>query len=325
MDDASEGGERRRWSAWRIAGGALATLTLAAVAMPVVARLAGWESGILPYVVALCPWVVLGCTVPLLLALVSRTWLVAAASLLIAIVAAWWMVPLYIGASPGGETVLTVATVNLAEGEGDARAVVALVREQAVDVLAVQELTPEAERALAAAGLGEELPFAATEPESPWAGTGLWSRLPLSDAQTLEGFTFHQVRATVELDSGPVTVLAAHPAAPPFDGGEVWGEEQRALVDLATSIDGPLILAGDLNATRDHAAFRELEAAGFADAPDAAGAGFAPTFPEGRGVPPLVAIDHVLTRDVDLRATGVAAHSVPGSDHRALVVTYAAR
>lgn len=322
MDDAAVGRERR-WSAWRILGGALATLAFAAVALPVVARAAGWEGGVLPYVVALCPWVVIASAVPLLLALVSRTWLVAAATLLVAIVAAWWMVPLYIGGS-GGDTALTVATVNLAEGAGDAQAVAALVRDQGVDLLAVQELTPEAERALEAAGLDQELPYSATEPEAPWAGTGLWARMPLSDAQTLEGFTFHQVRATVELESGPVTVLAAHPAAPQIRGGHVWADEQQALVDLVASLEGPLILAGDLNATRDHAAFRDLEAAGLTDAPDAAGSGFAPTFPEGLRVPPLAAIDHVLTREVELRATDVAAHTIPGSDHRALVVTYAA-
>ena len=62
-------------------------------------------------------------------------------------------------------------------------------------------------------------------------------------------------------------------------------------------------MAGDLNTTRDHVQLRRLEGLGYRDAADEAGAGLRMTFPVGRGVPPLVAIDHVLARDVGAVAT----------------------
>ena len=85
---------------------------------------------------------------------------------------------------------------------------------------------------------------------------------------------------------------------------------------------GPVIVAGDFNATRDQRPFRDLEALGFVDAADQAGAGFVPTFPDGRLPMPVVAIDHVMVRDSRLSAVSVTSVVVPGADHRALVVTY---
>jgi endonuclease/exonuclease/phosphatase (EEP) superfamily protein YafD len=78
-------------------------------------------------------------------------------------------------------------------------------------------------------------------------------------------------------------------------------------------------LLGDFNATLDHAALRALLARGYLDAADAAGDGLTWTWP-ARGHPhtPPIAIDHVLV-DRRVRALGVTAVRIPGTDHRALI------
>jgi endonuclease/exonuclease/phosphatase (EEP) superfamily protein YafD len=84
----------------------------------------------------------------------------------------------------------------------------------------------------------------------------------------------------------------------------------------------PVIVGGDFNATPDVAQFRSVLRTGFADAADQAGAGMTRTYPADRWFPPLIAIDHVLTRGGAV-ATGVQTVSISGSDHRALLARIA--
>ncbi|WP_156163820.1 endonuclease/exonuclease/phosphatase family protein [Demequina maris] len=322
MDDAGARGLRR--VTWRGVAVVLGWLALVALLVPVALRLTGFERGPLAYVVPLVPWVVLGALVPAVLAVLGRAWVLLGASVATAALCAAWVAPLFVATPASGDVELIVASVNLRAGAGDPEAVVRLVRESDADLLSVQELTPEAAAALDEAGLGELLPYSAVLADAIWAGTGLWSAHPISGWDGLDGYTFRQVRATVELPSGPVTLLALHPAAPQLLVHRAWSTETAALVDVLDGIDGPVIAAGDLNTSRDHAVFRDLESRGFVDAADEAGAGLVPTFPQDRTPPPLVAIDHVVTRDLDLVATSLATVVVPGSDHRALVVGYSA-
>ncbi|WP_062462924.1 endonuclease/exonuclease/phosphatase family protein [Demequina soli] len=322
MDDAT-GAERAGSSRGRRIAAVAGWVALAGLLVPVGVRLTGWERGPLAYAVPLVPWIVIGALVPLALALLARAWVLAGAAVATAALCAAWTAPLYVAAEASGPTVLTVATANLLTGHGDADAVVAMVRDREVDVLSLQELTPEAADALVAAGLEEELPYAAAQPDAIWRGTGLWSRYPIASWEGLDGYTFRQIRAVVALPDGPTTVLALHPAAPQLLVHRSWSDEWARLSDVLDAIDGPVIAAGDLNATRDHRAFRDLEARGFTDAADDAGDGLVPTFPQDRTPPTLVALDHVVTRDAGLVATSVEAVVIPGSDHRALIATYA--
>lgn len=78
----------------------------------------------------------------------------------------------------------------------------------------------------------------------------------------------------------------------------------------------PRIVAGDFNATHDHAVFRRVLRLGYADAALEAGDALTPTWgPAGKVA--VITIDHVL---VDRRCAVLASsvHAVPGSDHRAV-------
>lgn len=118
---------------------------------------------------------------------------------------------------------------------------------------------------------------------------------------------------------GPFTVMGVHTNAPAHGdlvGG--WTREMRDLRDWASGVDGPVVLAGDFNATTAHPELRRLTSGtGGADALTDCGGGLfaAPTWPRA-GAPspvPVLRLDHVLVRGMTCAASGVA--GVPGSDH----------
>jgi endonuclease/exonuclease/phosphatase (EEP) superfamily protein YafD len=89
---------------------------------------------------------------------------------------------------------------------------------------------------------------------------------------------------------------------------------------LPAPADPPRVLAGDFNATADHAQFRRLLRLGHVDAAAQLGRGLIPTWgPAGR--PALLTLDHVL---LDPRCAVLAAsvHQLPGSDHRAVYAEF---
>ena len=242
--------------------------------------------------------------------------------------------------APGpGSAPLVVATVNLQFGRGDPAAVVALVRERRVDLLGLQELTPEAERRLVAAGLRAELPFAESRAQRGAGGTGLVSRHPLAPSGlVLRPGVFSQVTGRVLAPPGPVDVVVAHPSAPVFrDDPAGWAQEIADLPGPASAADPPRLVIGDLNATLDHRPLRALlsgdgaersstvEAGGaWRDAGSALGDGLRGTWPADSVLPPFAAIDHVL---VSGPATPVelVTRRLPGTDHLGLVVTLLVR
>ena len=320
---ASLDGPRR----WRLFARAASLLLLAAVLVPVVVRMTGWEAGPLVYAVSFLPWVTVACLVPLALAILARAWRIAAASLVPLALCVAWMAPLYVvNASSedaaAADPALRVATANLLFGQADPEAVVRMVREGSLDMLAVEELTPSAVDALREAGIERLLPYSELRPKRGASGTGLWSRLPFDAVSAVDFPGMEAVKVTVSVDGESLTVYAVHPSAPgPFDH-DAWSTEWVALNALLAREQGPVVVAGDFNTTRDHRAFRDLEALGFSDAVDQAGAGFLPTFPNGGFPMPVVAIDHVLTRGSQLTAVAVCTIVIPHTDHRALVVTY---
>ncbi|MFV0286305.1 MAG: endonuclease/exonuclease/phosphatase family protein [Demequina sp.] len=314
--------EKRLAQPWRRAGRVVGWCALLPGVVTLGARLTGFEAGPLAIAVAVTPWVLLSVAVPLAGAFLTRDRWLGAASGLVLVVGVATQVPLMTATPTQGEPVLTVASVNATFGAVDAAAVTALVRDHGVDVLAVQELTPAAVEALDRAGLGASLPYAEVAPEEGFAGIGLWSALPLTEARDVEGTTARTLRAVVEVNSKPVTLIAAHPAAPGPWAHAPWTQDLAVLTEAASAVDGPAILVGDLNATRDHASLRGLERAGFVDAADEAGAGWRFTFPEQRAGFPVAAIDHVMARELPWSASSLVTQALPGADHRALVVEY---
>ena len=113
--------------------------------------------------------------------------------------------------------------------------------------------------------------------------------------------------------------LACIHAAPPKPWSPGAAARWRSqLSALPAPGEGPHILAGDFNATLDHAQFRLLLRSGYVDADRQAGHGLSPTWgPRPGRRPTLLAIDHILT-DRRCAVLTTSAHRLTGSDHRAL-------
>jgi endonuclease/exonuclease/phosphatase (EEP) superfamily protein YafD len=210
---------------------------------------------------------------------------------------------------------LRVLSVNMKIGSASPEELVALVRRTRADVVSVQELTPRLVRELEAAGIADALPEQILQPGDGAIGIGLYSRVPLAVADYPGERRNPLILAAAVVDGAPaIEIAAVHPPPPLRDSG--WRSDLRALPPATP--DGRLrILAGDFNATLDHAELRRLLDTGYVDAAAEVGAGLQPTWPHGRRFPPPVTIDHVLAdRRCGVRSFSV--HEVEGADHRAV-------
>lgn len=192
------------------------------------------------------------------------------------------------------------------------------VRTHAPDVVIAVEAAPQAVHTLEAVlrGYGH---LAATQ--SGRRRVLLATSLPVLDSGVLvtPGISRYPW-VTVRTPSGPVRVVGVHTWAPLGVAlGRGWVLELDRLARFAEETTGPLVLAGDFNATPGHRPYRDLLRRGALD--DAVGS--VPTFPSGGaslapcGVDlptgPVLALDHVLVRG--LEAVGAAVGVGEGSDH----------
>ncbi len=287
-------------------------------------RLAGPTSGypLIP-LLAFTPYVLIATLVPLLVTVLMRQWWAAGAALVVTAALAVSVLPRGFG-GPDPATFATgpglrVLTLNMEYGGADPEDVLKVVRDRDVDLVAFQEFTPRAERALEAAALPELLPNAERPPIPAPSGSALYSRSPLTDGgyRRLPG-DFGQAYATVHVPGGPpLLVESVHPCAPAEpDLLPCW----RAGLDAEPRADrkGPVrLLLGDFNSTLDHAPLRRLLASGYRDAAATLGDGFVPTWPYDGTRLPKVTIDHVLA-DPRIAVRALAVYGVHHTDHRAV-------
>lgn len=124
--------------------------------------------------------------------------------------------------------------------------------------------------------------------------------------------------------AGVVQVVDVHAVAPLNRPNALhWCAQMAQLSRLRPAPREQLILAGDFNATLDHAPLQRLVASGLRDAFVESGRGFGATWPRWSGpVPSLMRLDHVLVSD-QMRVKSVREQVSVGSDHRRLVVQLA--
>lgn len=213
---------------------------------------------------------------------------------------------------------LRVVTANLyvlnPEPEAAGRALLDL----RPDVLVVPELSAQGLAGLEAAGLLAALPHSVVRLGPREETVGLFSRLPLQDVTLRSAGGRELPRASVTVGGREVRLLPAHPLPPVSVLHGLWRASLADLAQAVREVSSPLVVAGDLNADRDHAVFRDLLDAGLRDAHDARGRGLARTWPASR---PVLHLDHVLVRG--LTVLDVREAAVPGSDHKAVVADLA--
>jgi endonuclease/exonuclease/phosphatase (EEP) superfamily protein YafD len=220
---------------------------------------------------------------------------------------------------------LRVLTVNLLAGRAQPGPVASLVRRTGADVLFAQELTASAEMRLRRAGLDDLLPHSVSDlGTATGRGNAIYSRYPLSDCPSIPVTAWGQPTATLQLPSSVARLVCVHLLTPkqPWVRSTVssWAGELRALSAIELG-DPPVIVAGDFNATLDHAALRGLLGHGLVDAASQSGGGLVPTWGiRPWGLRALLTIDHVLA-DPRCAVLGTSVHRLPGTDHRGVLAS----
>ena len=237
---------------------------------------------------------------------------------------------------------VSVLSLNTEREGADVEAVAGLADAVGADVLVLPETTQRYGRRLAEAltekkGSGAQPPgfavFSDTGMPSDLAEQGIDQNSDPAYSTTVlvasrlggyrqveesAGAGFGTVRLEPESGDGPV-IVGAH-TYPPLPGAMTWW--RSSVTDVASLCRRPsagLIVAGDFNATRDHAPLRNL--GGCTSAGEQAGIGGLATWPSSTGTTLLGAtIDHVLVDGAVWEGKEGRVVTIPGTDHRAVVV-----
>lgn len=280
-------------------------------------------------------FVVLGSLVPLAvitsalgaatLALAGSRAGTALALVCLALIVSTEIAPFRVTPKTAASTAFTVFTGNMRLGVADAASIVATASRTRADVVALEELTPQAVARLKAAGLDNAYPYSQLAASPGPAGVGLWSDRPISSPRRYGGLVFNAVSVGVFVGGSlnkSMTVFATHMVAPWPGSTALWQRDLQSLAAILRSTHGPLVDAGDFNATLDHPQFRRLlSVADVKDSAQLAGVARIATFPADSALPPIIGIDHVLSREAP--AISVMTVRLPGSDHLGLVARLA--
>ena len=323
--------------------GALAGLLTVVMIAEIVLRLLPADLQALPYVpiiLLFVPWFILVGALASGLAVFSRRPVVALLAFACLGVNCWWQYPFFSPTHPlsvaatsavahsiadTDDQYARVMTLNVYKGEADAQAIVDLVREERVEVLALQETTNDFVEQLKNAHIETYLPYSQVSTMDGAYGNGLWSATPLAEPvdDAVNSSASFMPGGTVQFSGGQKAVrfVSVHTTSP--RQGD-WRQWKRSLDELGLKRGDEgtrYVFMGDFNATMDHASMREFLGARFRDAAYGSGHGFAFTSPTNLfAVPAVAAVDHVVV-DSDMTAGQVQVKRITGSDHAALLAT----
>ncbi|MEV5016199.1 endonuclease/exonuclease/phosphatase family protein [Streptomyces sp. NPDC053780] len=304
----------RRFGAW------CAALLFAPVSVVVGCRVADTDGVTpVPQVLAFLPWLLVPTGAGLLLTLLARWWTGAVWGVALLGLLAWFIEPYGKSVDPAGPPLaeLRVLTSNVEFGQGT-RALVAAVREEKPDLIFVQECEHTCDAALRR-DLAADYPHRQAVEGGGSEGSVILSTYPLEATAGVPA-TMGMPGAVADVRGHAVRLQLAHPMPPLPDQVGLWRDELDALRDaVAGDRSTPAVVAGDFNASQDHAAFRRVLDTGLRDAARLAGADRTVSWP-ARTAPAFgVQIDHVLVSE-DFAARGARFLDLADTDHRALVV-----
>ena len=256
----------------------------------------GIEDGPIAIVQILTPYFVLGCLLAIPIAALVRSRSLGLALGVTGILFGlrfgdeWTSV----GSDSGAATDLTVATWNIQAGENSGADTVAWLRPRPVDIVALQELTPDVAAAIEADGvLRDRYPYRVLEGRNSVSGAGLLSHFPIESAE-YSTEPVH-IEARVRWPGGEIAVINAHPVHADLSlvGGIPTGADPasrneelallRAKVESLESAGVDVLLVGDFNTAPTEPAFTRLTS-GLNDAHAAVGWGPGWTWRPGRFV-----------------------------------------
>jgi endonuclease/exonuclease/phosphatase (EEP) superfamily protein YafD len=254
--------------------------------------------------------------------LVGRRRRTATAFLLLACVNIVPILPLYFGKPKMPDkagSVLRAMLINVNTRLGDANRVRAVVSEADPDILVLEEISAAWISDLT--WLTNSYPHSLSQPREDNFGIGLYSKLPLADAEVvyIGEAEVPSILATVSTAQRDLRVIATHPLPPGGRDYSRWRNEQLGRLPDFVRSPFPVLLLGDLNVTPWNHHFRRLlTRTGLRDS--ARGYGVQPTWPN---FTPLlrIPIDHCLhSEDIGILDRWVGENV--SSDHFPVIVDF---
>ncbi|MFF8957812.1 endonuclease/exonuclease/phosphatase family protein [Streptomyces sp. NPDC014894] len=276
-----------------------------------------------PQLLAFLPWLLLPAGAALLVAFLGRWRAGMAWAAAVLAVTGWFVRPYDTGLAdtPSGHVTaqLEVLTSNVEFGQA-ADGLVAAVRREKPDLVFVQECAARCSDALAKRLPRADYPYRNVVEGEMASGSAILSKYPLRDTLGIDS-TLAMPGAVAEIAGEEIHLQLAHPL-PPIPGGvDAWQRELGLMREYAAKVkDAPAIVAGDFNATPDHAAFRRiLDAGALRNSADLGGASRTPSWPTMVGAPLGAQIDHVLVSP-EFSVREARFLELGDTDHRSLLV-----
>lgn len=231
------------------------------------------------------------------------------------------LAPLFLASPAPAEGVerLEIITFNVQAEASNRAEVMAWLEDNPADVVVLVESSVEWEEAVMRADLPYEL-LAGPLPDRTFGITILAKDAHAVQNHDVDGDQI--VQFEVDLPGfGPVSILAIHPQAPVTPDAAAANQKiLQTTGNMAASIDGPVVVVGDLNTTPWSARYRDLARRGGLKS-SASGFGLQPTWPTNI-VPMRIPIDHLL-HSTELTTVERTVGPDLGSDHFPLTVLLA--
>ena len=221
---------------------------------------------------------------------------------------------------------LRVLSANVLQGRADPDALAVSIRDHRPDVVVLPEAGDRFRRRLArrippgyrswSSGPGRAADRrSAQHPDGTYMTVFVAEHLGDVAVRDVEHETVHGWLEVRGGGFGTARLLAVHPVAPYLHRNRQWAAE-LALLGHELAVPGTVV-AGDLNATLEHAELRAV-LQGATSATATAGRSRVGTWPAGRPRWMAIGIDHVLAGPGVVARTATILE-VPGSDHRAVL------
>lgn len=247
-----------------------------------------------------------------ILLLIAREWLLAGIA---AVLMGYFGVTVFEAASApswpadAADETIRVVTANLQLGQASP-ALVSHLMDKPADLVFVQECDDRCVAALQAPDVRRALPHRLMDPDPSPGGAAILSVWPIED-MTVPETTMSQPAAKVFSPLGDLTIRSAHPTPPVPGSMDDWSEDLAELARFAAEAEGPVIIAGDFNATPYHRQYRDIADSG--SLIEAVGA-YPGTWRSGWPGFLRTPIDHILIPD-NWRAVSTTVEELEGSDH----------
>lgn len=275
----------------------------------------------IPQLLAFLPWFLVPGWLALVCAVVARRLVLVGWSLALLGSTAWFLQPYGSGQTIPSEeprAQVRVLTANLQFGQAT-DALLETLRTQRPHLVSVQECDQRCAAALRKPEVRRAYPHQLITGNEPAEGSAVLSVYPLTAGTRVPG-QLSMPSAVADVEGIEVAVQVAHPMPPMPDSMDSWRRELGALRTMAAERGRTrTIIAGDFNASQDHAEFRAIVDTGMRDSARLLGRSRTATWPVPWAPPFGAQIDHVLVSE-GLTPVDAQFLELSGSDHQALLV-----